>query len=1451
MINKIIELSLKNKLIVILLTIALIITGTIEFKKLPIDAVPDITNNQVQIITTAPSFAAQDIERKVTFPIEQACSNIAGIKEIRSFSRFGLSLITVVFEDNIDIYWARQQVSERLQKVQSDIPPEIGKPELAPITTGLGEIYQYIVRPAKGYENKYTLSDLREIQDWIIRRQLLGTKGIADVSSFGGKLKQYEISINPYQLNARQLTIQDVLNALEQNNQNVGSAYIEKQYTAYFIRTEGLVSSIKDIENIVVKTSASGIPVQIKDVATVKISNAPRYGALVYTSRNASAQYEVAGGIVMMIKGENSNEVIERVKNKIAEIQKNLPEGVVIEPFLDRTKMVNSTIHTVFKNLLEGAVIVIVVLVMFLGNISFGLLVASVIPLSMLFAVIMMNLFKVSGNLMSLGALDFGLIVDGAVIITEAILYQFAQSSGMKRISAKDADHLVFITSSKMMNAAVFGQVIILIVYLPVLYFSGIEGKMFRPMSQTVIFALTGAFLLSLTYIPVMCSWIVRSGKVEHSHFTDNIIHQIEKRYLRLFKVFFRRSRVIITAIIVLFGISVYILIQSGGEFMPTLEEGDFAVETRLITGSGLSTTIEYCKKASAVLAKEFPDEVEKIVSKIGSGEIPTDPMPIESADMMVILSPVKQWKKAKTFDELALKMQEKLQSIPGLSTGFQYPVQMRFNELIAGAKQDVVCKIFGENIDSLSKYAHRVAEIVRSIRNTEGIYEEPIFGQPQIVIQFDREKMAQYGISIQQANNVVKTLIAGNIIGQLYENERKFDMVIRMDSTFRNIETISNTIISNNAGNMIPLNKIAEIKIQTDINQIQREDAKRRIIVGFNVRERDVQSVVEELKTKMKNIQLPPGYYIQYGGSFENLESAQKRLMITVPAALSLIFLMLYFAFSSVQLSILIYSTIPMSVIGGILFLFMRHMPFSISAGVGFIALFGIAVLNGIILISEFQQLSQQHQANLKIIFKGIKTRLRPVLMTAGVASLGFFPMFINTDVGANVQRPLATVVIGGLLSSTLLTLFVLPVLYYHFILNKKRRKIEANKNTLSLMIIVLLALFQEKSAAQYIVKYSECIDSALKNNWQLQQQKILTEYKKELIQTGWSINKTNLQLQYGQYNGIYNDNAIQIQQSLNFPTNYVYQKNILSTEWDIAKLQQELEKRNIKSTVGKLFYDIAVLSEKIKLIKQADSIYRKNLNIIELQYQTGDIDEWNKNILTNLIYENQMYLYETEKEKNKLLLLLQLFTRIQPIADIAYTDIHANINFNDTSIDKHPSVIIAEKNILMQSQKIQLEKSKLLPDFNLGYTNQSLTGWGTDNVYYPASKRFQYIHAGLDIPLFFSSYTHKIKAEKKLIQFAKYQYEWEKESKKAELQKLLTEYRTNKKIIADYEASILPNAQKIRQTALLQYQKGNINFFEWTNYILQSIQSQLRYLNYVQQQNQIIFELQNFINN
>ncbi|MFN7260102.1 MAG: efflux RND transporter permease subunit [Cyclobacteriaceae bacterium] len=1042
MLNSIISFSIKNKVVVGMLTLALIIWGSYSLTQLPIDAVPDITNNQVQVLTVSPSLAAPEIERLVTFPIEQTMATIANITEMRSFSRFGLSVVTIVFKDNTDIYWARQQVNERLSAAKSAIPQGAGNPELAPLSTGLSEIYQYILRPKKGYEEKFDATELRTIQDWIVRRQLLGTEGVADVSSFGGHVKQYEIALDPEKLRSMNISISELFLALERNNQNTGGAYIDKKPYAYFIRSEGLVENLEDIEKIVIRNSPNGLPLLIRNVATVRYGHAMRYGAMTYNDKG-----EVVGALVLMLKGANSSLVIGKVKERIEQIRKTLPEGVDIEPFLDRTKLVNSAISTVTKNLAEGALIVIFVLVLLLGNLRAGLVVASVIPLAMLFAISLMNLFGVSGNLMSLGAIDFGLIVDGAVIIVEATLHHLATSGIVRTLTQKEMDEEVHHSANSMMHSAAFGQIIILIVYLPILSLVGIEGKMFGPMAQTVAFAIVGALVLSLTYVPMVSSLVLSKKTGHKKNISDRIIQFFHQLYKPTILFALKKRALVVSSSVVVLIASIFIFLQLGGEFIPTLDEGDFAVETRLLTGSSLTQMIETTQKSSRILLDNFP-EVKEVIGKIGTSEIPTDPMPIEASDLIIVLKDKDEWTSASSRDELADKMSKKLEEeMPGVLYGFQQPIQMRFNELMTGARQDVVVKIYGEDLALLASYAAQIGKIARQVEGAQDIYIEPIGGLPQYVIKFDRNRLAQFGLSVDEVNRVLRAGFSGDVAGMVYEKEKRFELVVRLDEKKRQgIEDIKGLYVTTALGRQIPLEQLATIELSSGINQIQRDDAKRRIAVGFNIRGRDVQTIVKELDGKINTqLKFEPGYFLKYGGSFKNLEEAKQRLLVAVPLALALIFLLLYFTFQSFKQGLLIFTAIPLSAIGGIFALWIRDMPFSISAGVGFIALFGVAVLNGIVLIAEFNRLKKAGDLTLReIVLKGTEVRLRPVLMTALVASLGFLPMALSNGSGAEVQRPLATVVIGGLITATLLTLVVLPILYTYF--EKEERSTQIN---------------------------------------------------------------------------------------------------------------------------------------------------------------------------------------------------------------------------------------------------------------------------------------------------------------------------------------------------------------------------------------------------------------------
>ncbi len=1032
MLHYLIRFSLSNKLLIALLTALLILWGGYSVIHLAVDAVPDITNNQVQIITVAPSQSAQDIERYVTLTVEQAMATIPGLTEMRSFSRFGLSVVTLVFTDETDVYWARQQVNERLADVRRHIPEETGIPELAPVTTGLGEIYQYTLSLKPGFETKYNLTDLRTIQDWIIRRQLLGTPGVADVSSFGGYVKQYEVAVVPESLKSLGLSMADVLTAVESNNQNTGGAYIEKNAQAWFIRSEGLIKSENEIGDIVIKKTESGIPVLLRQVATIRQGHAIRYGAMTENGKR-----ETVGAVVMMLKGENASQVIQQVKKRIAEIQQTLPEGIVIEPYLDRTKLVANAIRTVTVNLTEGALIVIFVLVMLLGNLRAGLVVASVIPLSMLFAFSMMHLLGISGNLMSLGAIDFGLIVDGAVIIVEATLHHLMAGTLLGRITQRQMDNEVEMTAGNMMNAAVFGQLIVLSVYTPVLTLTGVEGKMFRPMAETVMLAIIGALILSVTYVPVASSVFLSKTVQPAAGFSNRLMNRLNTWYQPILTRALNSRKVVVLLAITLLAASFVLFMHLGGEFLPELDEGDFAVETRTLPGTSLTQTIQATQKASEVLLRHFP-EVEKVVAKIGTGEIPTDPMPMDWADLMVIMKDKNEWTTADSKDELIAAMQTKLQEeVPGVSFGFQHPIQMRFNELLSGARQDVVIKIYGEDLNLLTAYAEQIGQLVSGIQGAHDVYAEKVTGKPQLVIRFDRQKLAVFGLSVAEVNQVIAAALAGKEAGLVFENERRFALVVRYDSTRRSRpDDLNRLLIDTPGGQQIPLSQVVHVSLEAGPAQIQRDEGRRRIVVGFNVRGRDLENVVNDVKQRIRQeVKLEPGYSVAYGGTFKNLEEARQRLSIAVPAALLLIFALLYLAFHSFSQSLLVFSAIPLSAIGGVAALWLRNMPFSISAGVGFIALFGIAVLNGIVLVAEFNRLHKSGITNPEeLIQQGTRVRLRPVLMTALVASLGFLPMAISQSSGAEVQRPLATVVIGGLASATLLTLVVLPCLYRIF---------------------------------------------------------------------------------------------------------------------------------------------------------------------------------------------------------------------------------------------------------------------------------------------------------------------------------------------------------------------------------------------------------------------------------
>lgn len=1507
MLNALIKFSIQNKLIIGLFTLVLVLWGGWSAMQLPIDAVPDITNNQVQVITSSPSLAAEDIERLVTFPIEVSLSTIPDVTELRSFSRFGLSIITVVFTDATDVYWARQQIAERLQIVANEIPPGVGTPVMAPVTTGLGEIFQYTVIPKKGYETKYSLTDLRTIQDWTIRRGLLGTPGVADVSGFGGLLKQYEIAIDPDRLRSVGITIADLFRALQQNNQNTGGAYIDKKPNAYFIRSDGLISSPDDIANIVVRLSgdgvgAAGVPIRVRDIATVRIGSAVRYGAV---TRNG--QGETVGAVVMMIKGENSSAVIKRVKAKIAEIQKTLPEGVEISPFLDRTKMVNSAIGTVERNLLEGALIVIFVLVLLLGDFRAGFVVASVIPLALLFAIAMMQLFGISGNLMSLGAIDFGLIVDGAVIIVEATLHHLqrrkservSERTGEKsedslspnaepfarsddQLSQAEMDEEVFGAASRIRSSAAFGELIILIVYLPILALSGIEGKMFRPMALTVAFAILGAFILSLTYVP-MISALLLSKKLEHREsFSDKLMRRIFIVYEPLLLRSLRHRALMLGGAALLLLATVVTFSRMGGEFIPQLDEGDFAVDTRTLTGSSLSETVEATLKGERILLRQFP-EVEQVVAKIGSGEIPTDPMPIEAADMMVILKPKAQWTSATTRDELAEKMADALSVVPGVTFGFQQPVQMRFNELMTGARQDVALKIYGEDLTELERLATKVGGLIRKTEGAADLYVEQVAGLAQILIKLDRDAIAKYGLNVADVNQTINTAFAGQSAGLVFDGEKRFDLVLRLAENKRQtVDDIRNLYVSTPAGpaghsQQIPLGQLAHVTMIQAPNQIQRDRTHRRITVGFNVRGRDVEGIVTELQQKVsQQIKLPTGYSITYGGAFQNLVDAKQRLSIAVPVALGLIFALLFFTFNSTRQSLMIFMAIPLAAIGGVFALLLRGMPFSISAGVGFIALFGVAVLNGIVLIAEFNRL--RHDEGLldmtDIIRRGAAIRFRPVVMTALVASFGFLPMALSNSAGAEVQKPLATVVIGGLLTATLLTLLILPILYSLFEQKSLQRDRQgshqpADKRHIPVAMVALvllgtLAAVPHPGRAQVtptqILTLDQALQQAGNRNAQLQLANLGVTQQQALRRTAYDAGRLSVTTMLGQYNSRRFDNNLTVSHTIPNPTLMrrladLNDRAVVSRQVAVAVTQND-----VRYQVKAAYYELNYLHQRRRLYLQQDTLLTEFVQAATRRFKTGETGNLEKAIAESQLADQRVRLAQLDADlvaaRTRLKTLLYspdvLDATAQALPKLLLP--YAADSLYRMPPDQHPQVRQWQQQVRVAEQARLVEQARLRPDFLVSLFSQTLIGnqlIDGQEIYFGPGYRFTGGQLGITFPLIGKAQKARVEAARVGEQLAETERQTGQYALGQQLQQAVSQYDQYRTALAYYEQNGLAQAQLIQTSARRSFRGGDIGYVEFSLALQQALTIRSSYLDLLNQYNQSVLYITYLLGN
>ena len=1434
MFQKIIALSLRNKFIVLLGTVFLVIAGMVSLRNIPLDAVPDITNNQVQVVTVSPSLATEEVEQFITYPIEIAMANLPGRLEVRSISRYGLSVVTVVFGDDVPVMLARQYVSEQLAIAKGEIPAGLGDPELMPITTGLGEIYQYVIRVDSAHKHLYDNMQLRTMHDWIIKRQLTGIEGIVEVSSFGGYLKQYEVALNPMRMNALDVHVEDIYAALQANNANTGGGYIEKGANALYIRTQGLIKNLADLEIIPV-ANRNGVPVLVRDVASVRYSPALRYGAM-----TMDGEGETVGGITLMLKGANSYEVVGRVKERMASIQKSLPQGVYLEAYLDRSALISKTVSTATKNLIEGGLIVIFILLLLLGDWRSALIVASVIPLAMLFALILMDQFGVSANLMSLGAIDFGIVVDGAVIIVEAALFSMHHSYMNKRLTGEEMDNLIDQEAGRVYGKAAFGVLIILVVFLPILALVGVEGKMFRPMAQTVSFALLGALVLSLTYVPVAASLFLSKTVRKPWKVSEKIMLGISRAYKPALNLALNKPGWVVSISLVVLIFSGVLFSRMGSEFLPDLEEGDLAMQMSIKPGSALSESIRTSTKAEKILMDNFP-EIKHVVSKIGTAEVPTDPMAIEDADIMIILKPKEEWVSADNREDLANQMKQKLEAVLGASFEFTQPIQLRFNELISGAKADIAIQIFGDDTDELFRLGNRVKTLTEVLPGAADLKVEQTEGLPQLRLVINREKMARYGINIEEVNRTVRAAFAGEVSGTIFENERRFDLVIRLDSAMRKAGALDLLYVNTNQGNSLPLREIAAIEYVKGPMQISRENARRRITIGVNVRNRDMGSLVADItKVLDQSLNLPPGYSYTIGGQYENFIHARERLQVAVPIALLLILVLLFFAFNSAKYALIIFAAVPLSAVGGVVALLLRGMPFSISAGVGFIALFGVAVLNGIVFIGHVMELANAKSQSLETILKQAAVdRLRPVLMTAAVAVMGFLPMALSTGAGAEVQKPLATVVIGGLISATFLTMLVLPALLL-FIHNKQKSMIVKKSMAAKASTSIVLLLISLSAVGQTSLTREAALDSAFANNPEWLNAGLDVEQAHVLRNTAVDLSPINLGYNIGQLNApSFGDYQFVINQSFGSLLTHVRKSQELHAREDLAQAALALKSRELKYEVALRYEAWIYAYSRYKLALHEFERFKQLGEKLEKQFNAGEISalEHNRNknqvyqFYTLLLGEENKWMESTRQIKD----LLLISKNISP-ADTAFLPRLLQPDSALSTLLLQPAslaVSVQEKHSLTQ-------RASFFPEFSLGYMNQKIeTDVGLQGFY-----------MGMTIPLWFVPQSARVKEAQ--IEALKRQNDYEALEKRFDVT-LKTQWATYANYRVRWQESIseaLKSAEDLQTLAEQSFLQGEIDYLNLAQSIESALALKFTYLENLFLMNQSAIKLEYLVN-
>lgn len=1436
MLTKIIEFSLKSKFFIILMLSFIVGFGVYSLTNISVGAVPDITNNQVQVITTSRSLSTIDVEQFITYPVELEMSNLPGVKEIRSVSKFGLSVVTVIFEDDMGTYLPRQLIAEKLNNVEETIPKNFGTPVMGPITTGLGEIYQYTLETKPGYENEFSVMELRSIQDWIVKRQLSGIPGIVEINTWGGFLKEYEVAISSEKLQARNISIQQVFTALEKNNSIAGGSYIEKEEQAYFIRGNGLVKSLEDIRNISVE-NRNGVPILIGDVAEVGFGFARRFGAI-----TGNGEGEKVLGQIMMLKDADSKAVITAVKDRLQQIEESLPEGVYINGFLDRSELIGKTTSTIAENLILGFLVVAFIVTLLIGDIRSGLIISSVIPLSFLIAISLMYIFNIDANLMSLGALDFGIIIDGAVIIVEFVAFKMLlKSEKFKTLTGEDytseKNEIAAKGASKMMNSAIFGQLIILIVFIPIVSLSGVEGKMFRPMALTFGFALIGAMFLCLTWIPVACSLFLNPKKLKSKNISTKILDKVKKAYVPSVSWALNHTKAVVISALVIVALAVFTFTKMGGEFVPTLDEGDFVIQPILKTGKSLSSTIERTTQIEKILLDNFP-EVTQVVSRIGAAEVPTDPMSMQDSDVIIRLKPKDEWTSAESKEELANKFKEALTVIPGMEIEFTQPIEMRFNELITGVRSDIAIKIFGEDLDILAEKGNEVQNLIRNVDGAADISVEKIVGLPQMAVNFNRSKIARYGLNIEDLNNIIAAGFAGQKTGVVFEGEKRYDMVVRLQEDKReDITDLQNLMIDTPNAGKIPLSEVADIIYAKGPAKISRDETKRRIVVGVNVRNRDLASVVEDIQVILEDkLSLPVGYTMTYGGQFENLQSATKRLEITVPIVLVLIFVMLYFALKNYKDALLIFTAIPFSAVGGVFLLWIRDMPFSISAGVGFIALFGIAVLNGIILVEYFKDLQNDNrELNKDNIIEATLDRLRAVLLTASSTALGFLPMAISTGAGAEVQRPLATVVIGGLITSTLLTLIILPVLYYIF--EGKSKKVKMPKTTILVILFGLGGVFSSQAQNPELDQLKA---EMLANNKGLNASKLNINRAEAAEGQAFTFDKAQIYQNYdeAEIDPIANRPLYQwgIIQNFDFPTVYNSRLKLNKVTTELAETSYSIEERLRLKNLEISYMEYSIIKEKLQIYSYLDSIYKDFSRMARRKFEEGE-----SSYLEKITAQSKQKQIEAQLVKVR----NELVNSSNQIRTIVQSDVELSIEGetphrltlnNLNSIENLPDFVLSELQTQQAKRSEQLAKNELLPGISASYFMRSNSS---------IDKNFEGYQIGLNIPLLFFGNQSKIKArqlENEMMAMAQQETKIQLEQKQ---RTLINSLSSQDESLATFENGQLKVADEIFKTANLSFKNGEIDFFRFVQSLETAQQIKLEYLQQLMDFNATVISL------